>query len=206
MVKRLNIPIIEEEIRELSVGDSVLLSGILVTGRDAVHKWIHDTFISKKRKATQEDVETMQQLKPVLSGGIIYHCGPVIAGSSIKDYHVLAAGPTTSIREEPYQADVIKYLNLRGIIGKGGMAANTLKACQDAPAVYFHAIGGAGARIAESVVKVIAVYKLEFGIPEAIWVLQVEDFPAIVTMDAQGSSLHTLVRERSRTVLDHLLS
>lgn len=206
MVKHLEIPISTDEIRDLYAGESVLISGVLITARDAVHKWIYDTFISKTRQATQEDLDILDQVKPLVSGGLIYHCGPVVTGLDTKKYRIVAAGPTTSIREEPYQADVIQFLNLRGVIGKGGMGSRTLKACQEAPAVYFHAIGGAAALIAESITEVIGVYKLNFGVPEAIWVIRVKNLPVIVTMDAHGTSLHTTIRNRSRAVLDHLIA
>ncbi len=206
MTKRLNIPISSDEIKDLKVGDSVLLSGVMITGRDAVHKWIHDVFINKTKPATPEDLEIMNHLKPLLDGGLIYHCGPVVAGLDTKQYRFVAAGPTTSVREEPYQGDVIKFLNLRGVIGKGGMGPKTLKACHEAPAVYFHAIGGAAALIAESVTEVIGVYKLDFGVPEAIWVIKVEDLPVIVTMDAHNASLHASVRSQSKAVLDKLIA
>jgi len=206
MDKHLNIPISADEIKDLKVGDSVLLSGVMITGRDAVHKWIYDTFISKTKPATPEDLVILDQLKPILNGGLIYHCGPVVSGLDTKLYRFVAAGPTTSIREEPYQGDVIKFLNLRGVIGKGGMGQKTLKACHEAPAVYFHAIGGAAALIAECVTEVVDVHKLDFGVPEAIWVIRVKDLPAIVTMDAHEASLHTSVREKSKTILDKLIA
>jgi fumarate hydratase class I len=206
MLKHLEIPISADEIRDLKAGESVLISGVLITGRDAVHKWIYDTFISKTRQATAEDLHILDQLKPLVTGGLIYHCGPVVTGLETKKYRIVAAGPTTSIREEPYQADVIRFLNLRGVIGKGGMGPKTLQACREAPAVYFHAIGGAAALIAESISEVIGVYQLEFGVPEAIWVIRVKDLPVIVTMDAHGTSLHTTIRNSSRAVLDHLIA
>ncbi len=205
MTKRLTIPISDEAILELKVGDSVLLSGVMITGRDAVHKWMADTFIKKTRLPSGDDLEVYQAIKPILNGGLIYHCGPVVGGLDTRQYRVVAAGPTTSIREEPYQGEVMQHFNLKGVIGKGGMAAKTLKACQEVPAVYFHAIGGAASLIAESVQKVSAVYKLDFGVPEAIWVIEVKDFPAVVTMDAHGISLHDSVRLQSRQVLDRLL-
>lgn len=206
MLKHLNIPISANEIRDLKVGDSVLLSGVMITGRDAVHKWIHDTFISKTSPASQEDLEILNQLKPILDGGLIYHCGPVVSGLDTKHYHFAAAGPTTSIREEPYQGDVINLFNLRGVIGKGGMGLKTLKACHEAPAVYFHAIGGAAALIAECVTEVIGVHKLDFGVPEAIWVIRVKELPVIVTMDAHNQSLHDAIREQSKVELERLLN
>lgn len=205
MTTRLTIPISDEAIRSLHVGESVLLSGVMITGRDAVHKWISDTFLKKIRQPQGDDLEVYEAIKPLLDGGLIYHCGPVVGGLETKQYRFVAAGPTTSIREEPYQGDVIRHFNLKGVIGKGGMGAKTLQACQEAPAVYFHAIGGAASLIAESVKRVLGVHKLNFGVPEAIWVIQVQDFPAVVTMDAHGNSLHQEVREQSGRLLEDLL-
>jgi len=205
MTISLSIPITAESIRALKVGDSVLLSGVMITGRDAVHKWLIDTFIKKTRQPAGDDLAVYEAIRPILDGGLIYHCGPVVGGLDTKQYRFVAAGPTTSIREEPYQGDVIRHFNLRGVIGKGGMGAKTLAACQEQPAVYFHAIGGAASLIAESVRRVLGVYKLDFGVPEAIWVIEVQDFPAVVTMDASGSSLHDAVREHSRAALEKLL-
>jgi fumarate hydratase subunit beta len=206
MAIKLTIPIDDETIRSLKVGDAVLLSGIMITGRDAVHKWIADTFIKKNRQPTEDDLIVYQAIKPILNGGLIYHCGPVVAGLDTGQYRFVAAGPTTSIREEPYQGDVMRHFNLKGAIGKGGMAEKTLKACQEVPGVYFHAIGGAASLIAESVKKVHGVHKLEFGVPEAIWIIEVQDFPSVVTMDANGNSLHEVIRQRSRHVLEDLIS
>ncbi|MCJ7734450.1 MAG: fumarate hydratase C-terminal domain-containing protein, partial [Anaerolineales bacterium] len=121
------------------------------------------------------------------------------------EYKFVAAGPTTSIREEPYQSEVMHHFGMRGVIGKGGMGAKTLQACQDVPAVYFHAIGGAASLIAESVEEVLGVYKLDFGVPEAIWVLKVKNFPVVVTMDTHGKSLHAEVEEASKKKLKELL-
>ena len=205
MAIKLQIPISDEEIRSLKVGDSVLLSGVMITGRDAVHKWIADTFIKKTRQPAGDDLAVYEALKPMLNGGLIYHCGPVVAGLDTKQYRFVAAGPTTSIREEPYQGEVMRHFNLKGAIGKGGMGAKTLQACGEVPAVYFHAIGGAASLIAESVKQVLGVYNLDFGVPEAIWVIRVEDFPAVVTMDANGNSLHEVVRLQSKEVLDRLI-
>src|SRR5512141_1699587 len=175
------------------------------TGREAVPKWMADTIIKKTRQPAGDDLEVYQAIRPILDGGVIYHCGPVVGGLDTKQYRFVAAGPTTSIRGEPYQGDVMRHFNLKGVIGKGGMAAKTLQACQEVPGVYFHAIGGAASLIAESVKKVLGVYKLDFGVPEAIWVIEVQDFPVVVTMDAHGNSLHSVVRESSHKVLEELL-
>jgi fumarate hydratase class I len=195
----------EEVVRSLSVGDPVALTGVMVTGRDAVHKWMIDTFIKKTRPPEGDDIEVYEALKPLLQGSVIYHCGPVVAGLESANYRFVAAGPTTSIREEPYQGDVMRHFNLRGVIGKGGMGAKTLQACQEVPGVYLHAIGGAASLIAQRVDKVLGVYKLGYGVPEAMWVIQVSQFPAVVTMDAHGGSLHAEVEAASGAELQRLL-
>jgi fumarate hydratase class I len=123
-----------------------------------------------------------------------------------KDYRFVAAGPTTSIREEPYQGDVMRHFHIQGVIGKGGMGEKTLAACQEVPGMYLHAIGGAASLIAQTVKRVLNVYKLDFGVPEALWVIEVEDFPVVVTMDAHGKSLHSEVEARSRHTLEELLA
>jgi len=204
MRMELQTPIQDEEIHRLKVGDSVLLSGIMVTGRDAAHKWLADNFINPAANPTSQDQEVFDSLKPVLHRGLIYHCGPVVSGLDTKEYRFVSAGPTTSIREEPYQADVMRMFNLKGVIGKGGMGAKTLKECADLPATYFHAVGGTAAMIAAAVEEVVAVYKLEFGVPEAMWVIRVKNLPAVVTMDSHGASLHDRVREDSMRRLREL--
>lgn len=205
-MREITIPISDEAIRELNVGEPVLLSGVMMTGRDAVHKWMIETFIKKTREPQGDDLEVYDAIKPLLNGGVIYHCGPVVSGLETKDYKFVAAGPTTSTREEPYQADVMKHFNAKGVIGKGGMGPKTLAGCQEVPFVYFHAIGGAASFIAQSVKKVLGVYKLDFGVPEAMWVIEVKDFPAVVTMDSHGGSQHAVIDQRSKKVLDELLS
>jgi tartrate/fumarate subfamily iron-sulfur-dependent hydro-lyase beta chain len=201
----LTTPISDDVIRSLKVGDPVTISGVMVTGRDAVHKWLSDTFLKKTRPPQDDDLEVYAALKSLLDGGIIYHCGPVVAGLDTRQYRFMAAGPTTSIREEPYQGDVMRHFNLKGVIGKGGMGSKTLQACGDVPGVYLHAIGGAASWIAQTVRRVQGVYKLGFGVPEAIWVIEVHDFPAVVTMDSHGGSLHAEVEAKSRAVLEGLL-
>lgn len=205
-MRKINIPIDDETIRDLKVGEPVLLSGTMVTGRDAAHKWMIETFIKKTRSPQGDDLQAYEALKKLLNGAVIYHCGPVVAGLDTKDYRFVAAGPTTSIREEPYQADVMKHFNVKGVIGKGGMGPKTLKGCEETPGVYFHAIGGAASFIAQSVKKVLGVYKMDFGVPEAMWVIEVQDFPVVVTMDAHGQSQHAVVESASRKILDDLLA
>ena len=205
-MKKVSRPISDATIQDLEVGDPVLLSGIMVTGRDAAHKWMVETFIEKTKAPTPEDVQVYEAVKTLLAGGVIYHCGPVVAGLDTKEYKFVAAGPTTSTREEPYQGDVMRHFNIKGVIGKGGMGAKTLAACQEVPGVYFHAVGGAASLIAQSVEEVLTVYKYEFGVPEAMWVIRVKDFPVVVTMDAHGSSLHADVYTSSHAALEGLLA
>ncbi len=184
----LSFPLTAEKTLGLKVGDPVEISGILFTGRDAVHKYLHEG----------GELPAGVQLR----GGIIYHCGPVVLKDAGGNWKVTAAGPTTSIREEPYQGEIIKQFGLRGVIGKGGMGDRTLAACREQGCVYFHAIGGAAQVLAECVQKVRNVYFLEkFGSPEAIWELEVERFPAVVTMDAHGNSLHREILAASRAEL-----
>ena len=185
---KLSFPFTKEKIRALKVGDEVLISGVVFTGRDAVHKYLH------------EGGELPEGVN--LQDGILYHCGPVVMKDEHGDWKVTAAGPTTSIREEPYQAGVIKHFGLRGVIGKGGMGERTLAACQEHKCVYLHAIGGAAQVLAECIKRVRHVYMLEqFGSPEAIWELEVENFPAVVTMDSHGNSLHKEIFAESEAAL-----
>jgi fumarate hydratase class I len=176
-------PLTEEMVRALRVGDVVLVSGEIYTGRDAVHAHL------------------MKNPPPVdLHGAILYHCGPVMLKEG-EQWTVKAAGPTTSIREEPYQADVIKKYGVRAVIGKGGMGPKTLAALQDAGAVYLNGIGGAAQYYARTVERVLGVHLMEFGVPEAMWHLRVNNFAAIVTMDAHGNSLHADVEKKTGEAL-----
>src|SRR6516225_3246406 len=175
----LNAPLSEADIRGLKVGDVVMISGRVFTGRDAVHSHL------------------MKHDPPVdMRGSVLYHCGPVVVKEG-DGWRVTAAGPTTSIREEPYQAEIIKRYGVRAVIGKGGMGAKTLAALKEHGAVYLNAIGGAAQFYARSITKVDGVSLLELGTPEAMWHLTVEAFPAIVTMDAHGNSLHKDIEQES---------
>jgi fumarate hydratase class I len=205
-MQSIQLPMTKQSVDALRVGDPVALTGVMVTGRDTVHKWLVDTFIKKIRQPQGDDLEVYAALLPLLKDSAIYHCGPVVAGLDTKEYRFVAAGPTTSIREEPYQGEVMRHFSMRGVIGKGGMGARTLAACQEVGGVYLHAIGGAASLIAQSVKRVLGVYKLEFGVPEALWVIEVQDFPAVVTMDAHGESLHARIEQQSGAALAELLA
>lgn len=202
---KLDLPLNDTAVRELKVGDLVGLNGVMVTGRDAAHKWMVDTFIKKVRPPQEDDLQVYENLKTLLKGGVIYHCGPVVAGLEERQYRFVAAGPTTSSREEPYQGQVMRFFKLQGVIGKGGMGPLTLAACREVPGVYLHAIGGAASLIAQTVTRVLGVHKLDFGVPEAMWIIEVKDFPSVVTMDSHGNSLHIQVEAHSKSVLDGLL-
>jgi fumarate hydratase class I len=184
----LRAPLSDEDIRALRVGDVVLVSGPMFTGRDAVHAHL------------------MKNPSPVdLRGSVLYHCGPVVVKEG-DGWRVTAAGPTTSIREEPYQGEIIKRFGVRAVIGKGGMGAKTLAALKEHGAVYLNAIGGAAQFYARAIERVDGVSLLEFGTPEAMWHLTVNDFPAIVTMDAHGNSLHRDIEQESGTHLEASLA
>ncbi len=201
----LHIPISEEAIRAVHVGDQVRLHGIVVTARDAAHKYMVDNFI-RPQSIPDSEQALYGELQRLLRGGAIYHCGPVVSQDATGRWHFVSAGPTTSIREEPYEADVIAHFGLRAVIGKGGMGPKTLAACRDHGAVYLHAVGGAATLIASSVAEVVAVYKKEeLGVPEAFWVIRVAGFPAVVTMDAHGQSLHEQIAAASRQKLAELM-
>ena len=182
----LTTPLDEAAIRSLKVGDVVLVSGRIFTGRDAVHAHLvkHDPPVD-------------------LRGTALYHCGPVVRKDG-DTWSVTAAGPTTSIREEPYQADIIRRYGVRAVIGKGGMGARTLAALKESGAVYLNAVGGAAQFYARAIEGVDGVSLMEFGTPEAMWHLRVKDFPAIVTMDAHGNSLHKDLEQASGAELAKL--
>jgi len=193
----LQIPISAEAVRALHVGDQVRLFGVMVTARDAAHKYMEDNFFHVSAIPESERA-VHDELKRLWREGVLYHCGPVVSRAADGRWRFVSAGPTTSIREEPYEAGVIAYFGLRGIIGKGGMGPKTLAACQEHGAVYLHAVGGAATLIADSIKEVLTVFKKdELGVPEAFWVVRAEGFPAVVTMDAHGHSLHEQVYEES---------
>ena len=183
MPTTLTYPFTRQKIRKLKVGERVLLSGRIYTGRDRLHKFL----------AEGESVPVS------LKDGAIYHCGPVVIREN-GQWRVRAAGPTTSIREEPYMAAIIKQHGLTVIIGKGGMGEATRQACRRYGCVYLHAVGGAAQVLADTVKNVNGVhFRKTFGPTEALWELEVVDFPCLVTMDAHGRSLHAAIAKRSET-------
>ena len=189
-MKNLTIPISEEEIVSLRVGDAVQISGIATTGRDAAHKYMVGTLIEGSTPLSPEDQKLYDELRSILKEGAIYHAGPIVRNDNGK-WSIVSCGPTTSIRDEIYQDKVIEAFGVRVVIGKGGMGPRTLAACKKFKAVYLHGIGGAGVYNAAAMEEVIDVYKKEeFGLPEAFWKIRFNNYPGIVTMDAHGRSLH----------------
>lgn len=172
----LRTPLDKEDVLKLKAGDIVNLSGVIYTARDMAHKKI----IKLARTG---------EIPFSLNGAVIYHCGPAVKRTH-RGYEVVSAGPTTSARMEGYSEEILA-LGVKGIIGKGGMGERTLKALKKYKGVYFSFTGGAGALAAKSIKKVINVYWLEeLGIPEAVWVLEVENLPLVVAMDSHGNSLY----------------
>lgn len=182
----LSLPLSADDVKGLRVGNAVLLSGMIVTGRDRVHKFL------------VESGPAAADIPFELAGTVLYHCGPVMEE---KDgaYRVIAAGPTTSMRVEMYESSVLRSYGFRGVMGKGGMGPETLRALKECGAVYFHTIGGAAAYLADRIVRTVGVWKIdEFGPTEAMWAFEIKDFPAVITMDASGDSLHDDIEGRSR--------
>jgi fumarate hydratase class I len=192
-IKTLNLPLTKEAAIDLMAGDVVSINGTVATGRDRVHKFLVE------ERPRKEDIPFD------LSGLILYHCGPVIEQVD-GGYRVVAAGPTTSMRVEMYEAAVIKGYGLRGIMGKGGMGDMTRQALKDNPCVYFHTIGGAAVYLADRIIKVVGVWKLEeFGPTEAMWLFDVKEFPAIVAMDAHGNDIHRDIEKESLKRFEELI-
>lgn len=192
-VIRLKTPLKKEDVLNLKIGDMVLISGQVVTGRDRIHKFLFNEKPSK------------EEIPFELAGTILYHCGPIIRKTE-DGYKMISGGPTTSIRVDMYEPWIIKEYGIRAVIGKGGMGPDTLAALRESGCVYLNAISGAGAYLADRVKRIVDGWKIEeFGVPEAMWLLEIEDFPAIVTMDAHGNSLHAVIENISSEHLSKLL-
>jgi fumarate hydratase class I len=187
----LTVPCDADTVRALPLGASVRLSGTIYTGRDRLHRFLFDG-----------------GAPPVsLSGGALFHCGPVVLPEAGGGWRVVAAGPTTSIREEPYMAAIITRHGLRAIIGKGGMGHNTQAACREHGCVYIQTVGGAAAWIAQCVRRVGRVwFEREFGATEAMWELDIEGLIGRVAIDARGESLFTRVEQESGARLRRLIA
>lgn len=195
-VYKLRTPISEEDVRRLQLGDVIYISGIMVTARDSAHR------------RAMEILRAGGSLPVDLRGGVLYHCGPVVKKVG-EEWRVVAAGPTTSIRMEPFEAEFIKLTGVRVIVGKGGMGADTTRACKEYGAVYTVFTGGCGALAANAIKHVQRVEWLDLGVPEALWVFEVEEFgPLVVTIDAHGNNFHERISaeaERRKTQVYEML-
>jgi tartrate/fumarate subfamily iron-sulfur-dependent hydro-lyase beta chain len=192
-IKTINLPLTRKTVLSLKAGDMVLINGLLITGRDKLHKFLSNEKPSKK------------QIPFDLEGTILYHCGPIVKKTS-GGFEFVAGGPTTSMRVEMYEHRIISEYGIRGVMGKGGMGKQTMNALRENGCVYLNTIGGAAVYLADKVKGVAGVWKLEeFGMTEAMWILDVKDFPAIVTMDAYGRSLHEKISKDSRREFKKLI-
>jgi fumarate hydratase class I len=191
-LKTIKLPLTEDDVLSLNVGDRVLLNGQVVTGRDKIHKYLYH------ERPGGKDIPFN------LTGTILYHCGPIIRKTK-EGFKLIAGGPTTSIRVEMYEYQIISDYRIRGIMGKGGMGKKTLQALVNNGCVYLHTISGAAVYLADRIKRVVGTWKLEdLGMAEAMWIFEVEDFPAIVTMDAYGRSLHEEIEKKSYEELQRL--
>jgi fumarate hydratase class I len=187
--RRLEYPFTADQAAVLRAGDRVSLSGLIFTGRDRLHKHLFEG----------------GDCPVPLANAAIYHCGPVMVKEKA-EWRAAAAGPTTSIREEPYMARILREHGVRVVIGKGGMGPATVRACAEQGAVYLEAVGGAAQVLAACIVKVRGVHFLkEFGQAEALWELEVRDFPALVSIDAKGVNLHDDIEHASREAWTRLV-
>ena len=179
MEYHLKTPVPEKDVRKLRVGDLVYVTGVIVTARDEAHL--------KALELHERGEEPPVDFK----GRGVFHCGPIMTKNEGGEWQVVAAGPTTSARMEIFQDEFIKVYRPAIIIGKGGMGARTSKACQEYGCVYGAFTGGAALLAAKGIKKVAGVYWLEeLGMPECLWVYEVEDFgPMIVTIDTHGGNL-----------------
>jgi len=186
---RIKTPISESQVRDLKVGDVIYVTGTMVTARDAAHKRMIK-FIEKKKSM------------PInFDGSVIYHCGPIVKRVG-EEWIVVAAGPTTSMRMERFESQIIKNFNVRLIIGKGGMGSETQRAMKEYGAVYGTFTGGAAVLAAKLIKKVKGVEWLDLGMPEALWIFEVEDFgPLIVSIDTHGNNLFEKVRRKAEKTL-----
>jgi fumarate hydratase subunit beta len=179
--KKITTPLTDEVVKDLKIGEKVSITGVIYSARDAAHKRL------------VELVEKGEELPFDLKGAVIYFVGPAPAKPG---YAVGSAGPTTSYRMDPYSPTLIEN-GLKGMIGKGGRSEEVKASMVKHTAVYFAAIGGAGALMSKSIKKAEVIAYPELG-AEAVRRMEVEDFPAIVAIDAEGSDLYLKGREEYR--------
>jgi fumarate hydratase subunit beta len=186
-VYRLSTPISEETVRKLGVNDTVYLSGTIVTARDAAH-----------RRALRFHKDG-KRLTINLEGLAVFHCGPLVKKEA-GGWRVVAAGPTTSSRMDLFEDEFIKDFKVRIVVGKGGMGKKTADAMKRYGAVYGAFTGGAAVLAAKAIKQVKGVEWSDLGMPEALWILEVENFgPLTVAIDTHGNNLF----ETIQTKVDH---
>jgi fumarate hydratase subunit beta len=192
-VYTLRTPIAAEDAARLRIGDVIYVSGLVVTARDLAHKRL----VEYLRRGERPPVD--------LNGGVVYHAGPVVRRAG-DGWEVVSAGPTTSARMEPFEAEVIRKLGVKLVVGKGGMGRRTAKALRECGAAYAVFTGGAGVLAAAAVRRVVSVHWLDLGIADAMWVLDVESFgPLTVVIDSTGSNYLEEVRERAARKVPRVL-
>lgn len=185
----LSYPFSAEQVGVLRAGEMVLVSGLVYTGRDRLHKHLFEG----------------GKCPVDLRNSAIYHCGPVVIRKDEK-WEVRAAGPTTSAREEPYIPRIIRDHGVRLFIGKGSLGKVAEQACRTGGCAYLHAVGGAAQLLASKVVAVKGVhFAAEFGAAEALWMLELKEFPAIVAIDPKGRSVLREILAASRRTAAKLI-
>ncbi|KPV63061.1 MAG: fumarate hydratase [Candidatus Bathyarchaeota archaeon BA2] len=181
---KLKTPISEEDTRKLKVNDIIYITGTIITARDAAHRRALEFHREKKK------------LPVNLQGLAVFHCGPIVKKENDK-WIVVAAGPTTSTRMDLFEDEFIKNFKIRVVIGKGGMGKKTTKAMKQYGAVYGAFTGGAAVLAAKAIKNVKSVEWYDLGMPEALWVLEVEEFgPLTVAIDAHGNNLFEDVQKK----------
>jgi len=183
-VYKFKTPISEEEIRKLRVNDVLYVSGMMFTARDQAHK---------------RALEYFKQGKPLplsLEGLAVFHCGPIVKKKEER-WTIVAAGPTTSTRMEIFEDEFIKNFKVKVVIGKGGMGKRTTEAMAKYGAVYGAFTGGAAILAAKAIKNVRTVEWLDLGMPEAMWILEVEEFgPLAIAIDSHGDNLFEDVKRK----------
>ena len=188
----LTLPLKEEDVRRLHVGDVVTLTGRIFTARDMGHLKI------------RELVQAGKELPKDFRGAAVFHAGPVCLKNPDGSWRLNVIGPTTSIRMEPH-ADLVGKLGVRAVLGKGGMAEDTLRACAEYGYVYLQAAPGCAAKLGQGIVSVNDVTWFEMGMPEALWDLNAVEFgPLVVGMDTHGNSIYKTLREKATRIMNEI--
>lgn len=190
--KVLTIPLQEEKLRELKIGDVIYLTGHIFTSRDMGHLKIRSM------------IENGDSLPKDFHGAVIFHAGPVCLRDKEGNWYLNVIGPTTSIRMEPH-ADMVGRLGVKAIIGKGGMEQSTLNACEKYGYVYLQAAPGCAAKLAQGIKRVVDVTWLEMGMPEALWDLEAVEFgPLVVAMDTHQNSIYKNLKQDALKRLEEI--